>query len=311
MFPDYLTILAWAENLRNGSYFAYYPIPFIYFFQIFTFLPKDIGALVFLGLTIVLLVDVLKRDIFRWLLFTPLLVHLEYGQVSVIFWWLYKRSTPWSLALMTMKPQLFVLALPRLLQWVKNDRFKVVQFVFYLVMLWVPFFIIRPNWVQEWIAGLGFNDRVGDMQNSISFFLHPEMLITYIIFLLVFSRYVSQKDLWSFALVPINLAMRFYDLVFLMGKKTSNSIILVAGVIAWISLLNPNKEIIWLASFIPILLILEKLCERQINRTWVLLHEGLNFGKIFQKGGAHGQTNSVVRIYRKVQPGRLWYPEIG
>ena len=72
------------------------------------------------------------------------------GQLDVFFWLIYRSKRPALWALLSLKPQFLLPALPRILASKRNLG----EFLAALAVLHVPFLMIRPSWPAEWIGFL-------------------------------------------------------------------------------------------------------------------------------------------------------------
>ncbi len=155
-FSDFAVIYRWAGQLWGGVYVGQYPYPLIALLSPISLLPLDALAVGCLFLMLVALVVALKRDAPYWVFFVPVLQSLFLGQLDIFFWLIYRSKRPGVWALLTLKPQFLLPALPRIFA----SRRNFVEFMAASVVLHVPFLIIRPTWPLEWIhflAGYGQN----------------------------------------------------------------------------------------------------------------------------------------------------------
>ena len=82
--------------------------------------------------------------------FVPVLQTLFLGQLDVFFWLIYRSKRPALWALLSLKPQFLLPALPHIFASKRNLG----EFLAALAVLHVPFLIIRPAWPTEWIGFL-------------------------------------------------------------------------------------------------------------------------------------------------------------
>jgi hypothetical protein len=149
-FSDFAVIHRWAGLAWKGLYAAQYPYPLIALLSPISLVPVDIAAVVCLCLMVVALVVALKRQALYWVFFVPVLQTLFLGQLDVFFWLIYRSKRPALWALLSLKPQFLLPALPRILDSKRNLG----EFLAALAVLHVPFLIIRPSWPAEWIGFL-------------------------------------------------------------------------------------------------------------------------------------------------------------
>jgi hypothetical protein len=138
---------------------SYYPLPYVAIFSLLAALPRELAALLWLGLPVVLAVAISGP----WVLaYAPMFAHFAGGQSALFgllgFWALRKNPAAWwtipLLALSTIKPQLAVVPVVcALWTWLKGgDWRRLAWFSVSLALLWLPWFFIRPGWVREWLA---------------------------------------------------------------------------------------------------------------------------------------------------------------
>ncbi len=137
----------WSRQIWAGVYTGQHLYPFLVLFAPVSLLPVDLAAAIFFVLMLVSVVFTLKRDSLRWIFFVPLLQSLYLGQLDPLFWLVYRAERPALWALLTLKPQLLIPALPRVFASKRN----VLEFLGATVALHAPFLILRPTWPLEWI----------------------------------------------------------------------------------------------------------------------------------------------------------------
>ena len=115
----------------------------------------DLAAGIFLTLMLAAVVFVLKRDSLYWIFFVPLLQGLYLGQPDALFWLAYRSERPALWALLSLKPQLLLPALPR----VFASRRNLAEFLGAVIVLHAPFLILRPSWPLEWFRFLSSYDQ--------------------------------------------------------------------------------------------------------------------------------------------------------
>jgi hypothetical protein len=140
-FSDFARIYGWAGELWNGTYVGLYPYPLMALMAPLSRLPLNPLAAICLALMLVALVLSLKRQTLYWIFFVPVLQTLFLGQFDIFFWLAYRSKRPAVWALLTLKPQLLVPALPRILA----SRRNLLEFVAASAVLHVPFLLVRPS----------------------------------------------------------------------------------------------------------------------------------------------------------------------
>ncbi|MFH1184767.1 MAG: hypothetical protein V1755_06965 [Chloroflexota bacterium] len=147
---------AWAGQIWGGVYVGQYPYPLIASLAPISFLPLDLAAIICLLLMLAAVVFALKRDSLYWIFFVPLLQCFFLGQLDPFFWLIYRSSRPAVWALLSLKPQLLLPALPRVFASKRN----LAEFLVATLALQVPFLLLRPSWPMEWISFLsGFEQN--------------------------------------------------------------------------------------------------------------------------------------------------------
>lgn len=246
MFGDFLNYFyPWGQGLLRGEYNAVYPLPMAYVFSIFSLFSPFMGLGVILLLDLIILVKLFRKQAFIWLWYMPFLVNLTVGNLDMIFFYLYQLNTWWGMVLLTLKPQLFILALPKIWKWKKTELKKLIWGV---VGLYTPFFLIRPMWVFEWIRNVVFtqDSRLGQNDNASFFGFWPMLL------LLSGVLYFSKIFPWKAVLFCVNPGLRPYDAVFFMGS--AYEIIPISWGIQW---LERTFSVYWVWSLIPLYLIIK------------------------------------------------------
>ena len=156
LFSDFAEIVRWAGLTWQGQYSGQYPYPLMVLLAPLALLPVEMAAVLAAVLMILALVLALKRKALYWILFVPLLQTLYLGQLDVFFWLLYRARRPALWALLSLKPQLLLPVLPRILASRRNAG----EFLAALAALHLPFLLIRPSWPAEWVHFLlGFEQN--------------------------------------------------------------------------------------------------------------------------------------------------------
>lgn len=208
---DFLAFCYSAHWILKGEYRSLYPLPFVYLFIPFTFIPPLWGYLILTAISIFLLVNILKRKALLWIFYVPILQVLFLGQIDIIIWWLITKKNPIGMAFATLKPHIFLIfGFPTLWKkWKERDWKFLKPFMITWLLIYVPFFIIRPMWPVEWL----FQTDDGRLyaNNSASMLAFPIMLIFMIPFFLEKNWLEKFKEKWQAVLILMNPAFRPYD----------------------------------------------------------------------------------------------------
>lgn len=97
-----------------------------------------------------------------WIFFAPFLQLIFLGQLDLIFWLVYRSNRPAAWALLSLKPQLLLLVITKI---IANKR-NLGEFITAVFLLHLPFLLIRPMWPLEWI------EFVSTYQNRLTTILH-------------------------------------------------------------------------------------------------------------------------------------------
>jgi hypothetical protein len=211
---DFQTFYMTGLGLWQGQYVSLYPLPLVGFLALFALLPYEISAVAWHVAGLMIWVAVLKRWAPVWLPYTPLIILFTLGQIDLWFLGLYAVGSPVALVLLTLKPQLFVLALPRLLQFTRDDWRR---FFIWLVVLYGPVTILRPGWIAEWLR-FAVNAQDGRFaQNASASFWSQPWLFLLLIPLIVWA--VRRNLNWRGLLLALNPGVLPYDYVMLAGAS--------------------------------------------------------------------------------------------
>ena len=150
LFSDFAEIIRWAGLTWQGQYSGQYPYPLMVLLAPMALLPVDVAAVIVVALMVLALVLSLKRKSLYWIFFVPLLQTMYLGQLDVFFWLVYRSRRPALWALLSLKPQLLLPVLPRILA----SRRSAGEFFAALAALHLPFLLIRPSWPAEWVGFL-------------------------------------------------------------------------------------------------------------------------------------------------------------
>lgn len=168
---DYETFMGIGDRFLTGQQVygenSYYPMPYVMIFAFFRWLPRPLSMVLWFLLPVAAALYISKWNPLI-LLFSPLYSHFLGGQSSMpamLGLWGYRaHSDPgdaWGgvwLALCMLKPQLAILPLGwALFQWLRwyNSKKQIPSqiwgFLVSLSILYLPSFIIQPDWLLRWL----------------------------------------------------------------------------------------------------------------------------------------------------------------
>lgn len=204
---DLIDLYKYGQLLLRGEYFPRYPLPSVGLFALLSLIPIQVAYIIIVALSLVALVHLFKRRAVLWAIFAPIGQCLIQGQIDVLCLWLMLRASPVSLALLTLKPQLFLFALPVLYQ--RRDLWK--PFALWVALLWGVPTLVYPQWVGQWLAGA--ND--GRLQGtSASLWPVPLLALALIIYMVIARRFD-----WRVIVSSLNPLLRAYDYTMLAGAS--------------------------------------------------------------------------------------------
>ena len=197
-----------------GHYTGLYPFPLMVALAPMSQLPVDIAAGLWFIACLGILVWILRRSSLYWILFVPFLQSMFLGQLDPLFWLVYRSRRPAVWALLSLKPQLLLLAIPGIF----SSRRNVVEFAAASLALHLPFLLLRPTWPAEWLGFLShYQNRVGVITRTTvsGQIVLSAGVIPYVLLLagLVFLR---RKNLEG-SVFLINPLLLPYDYLLLMG----------------------------------------------------------------------------------------------
>lgn len=231
-FSDFAVMYRWAGEIWKGGYIGLYPYPLMVLLAPLSLIPINIVAGLWLVSMLLILVFALKRESLYWIFFIPFLQALYLGQIDPLFWLAYRSKRPAVWALLSLKPQLLILVLPRIF----TEKRKFLEFSASLALLHVPFLLIRPAWPLEWVNFLPtYQNRLANMSSitvseNIILSIWALPLIVSLVLLVWFRR--KNLDAAFFLVNPLLLP---YDYSLLMGNVSKMIIPLswLALGIAW------------------------------------------------------------------------------
>jgi hypothetical protein len=212
----------------SGQYTGLYPFPLMLALAPISRLPVDLAAGLWFVACLVIVVWLLRRTSLYWILFVPFLQCLYLGQLDPLFWLIYRSNRPAMWALLSLKPQLLLPALPAIF----SSRRNFVEFAAASIALHLPFLLLRPGWPAEWAGFLShYQNRLGEISRSTvsGEIIFSTGVIPYVLLLaaLVFLR---RKNLEA-SLFLINPLLLPYDYVLLMGAVST-----IVIPLSWIAL---------------------------------------------------------------------------
>jgi hypothetical protein len=179
-------------------------------------LPLEPAAIACLALMLAGVVFTLRRDSVYWIFFVPLLQCLYLGQLDPFFWLIYRSERPALWALLSLKPQLLVPALPR----VFASRRNLAEFLVAVIVLHAPFLMLRPTWPVEWfrlLSGYDQNRITGIPHSTTSgSIIFSAWIVPFVVCLLVLA-WMRRKNLEGVIFLA-NPFMFPYDYSMLLGR---------------------------------------------------------------------------------------------
>jgi hypothetical protein len=146
-----------------GNYTGLYPFPLMVLLAPVSRLSVDAAAIVWFITCLGILVWILRRNSLYWILFVPFLQNMFLGQLDPLFWLAYRSKQPAVWALLSLKPQLLLLALPKIIASKRNA----VEFTAATLGLHLPFLLLRPRWPLEWLDFVAhYQNRVAEITRS-------------------------------------------------------------------------------------------------------------------------------------------------
>jgi hypothetical protein len=208
--------ISYGLQFLSGHYNPRYPLPMQGVFVFFALLPRPVVIALIIGLSLLALLNIFKRRALLWMLYAPILECLAAGNLDVIALWLLVRasdkertiSSPVSLALLTLKPQLFLFALPMLYR--RRELWK--PFAAWCVLLWGLPTLLYPQWIGEFIRGA--SDGRIEQGTSASLWPVPLLALALIVYMAV-----SRRWQWRVIASSLNPLLRAYDYTMLAGAS--------------------------------------------------------------------------------------------
>lgn len=183
MFVDFWVMLDWARELWHGQYnYSLYPPTALIFYFPFLFLEPSIALSIFLCLSAIFFVVTFGKKAIYWITFIPAFQTLLLAHPDIIFVFLLKKRSPLTLALLTLKPVLFLVGIPDVLAFSLKNKLR---FLFYILILYIPSFIFVKNWPEIYIRNI-LNNGLYDERFSAIGFLSDNILLSSVIILILF-----------------------------------------------------------------------------------------------------------------------------
>jgi len=228
LFSDFSLIHKWAGEMWAGHYTGLYPFPLMVLLAPLSRLPVDVAAGAWFVASLAILVWMLRRSALYWILFVPFLQSTFLGQLDPLFWLIYRSRRPAVWALLSLKPQLLLPALPGIF----SSRRNFAEFVAATLALHVPFLLIRPTWPAEWLDFLAhYQNRLGEITRStVSGEIVLSAGVVPYVLLLAVLVYLRRKNAEA-GLFLINPLLLPYDQMLLMGAVSR-----IAIPLSWLAL---------------------------------------------------------------------------
>lgn len=215
LYYDWEMMIGWGRALLDGQYLGVYPLPATALLALLSLVPYQVTGTVVAAASLVVLVVAFKRMAFAWALYLPTLHGLYLGQPDVLLWGLWRAGTPLALALMTLKPHVFLLALPKVLALSRSDK---VRLALYTAVMYLPFFVWRPGWVGEWVHNIMVRGRFGST-DSVTLWGSFPLMIMLVIPALMSIRRDTLAHLWPAVCLSVVEPLRVYNLIFLADER--------------------------------------------------------------------------------------------
>ena len=157
MFQDYIRFVETGAAWWAGSYVGPYPLPAVGLFAALSLVPWQVGYFALTGIGVLTLVVRLKRAAPLWFAYVPVLQVLLIGNLDLVWLGLWTTRKPVAFALMTLKPHLMLFAVPEMIRWSRREK---LSWLGWASALWLPSWLVRPNWLIEWLGFLSHSSRI-------------------------------------------------------------------------------------------------------------------------------------------------------
>ncbi len=215
-----------GQEMWQGRYssLSLYPLPAMLLFALLALFPPWVGLGAILLGSIAILIALLKWRAFLWLWYVPIIQVFALGQIDILMLGLLRLNTFWSLALLSLKPQLFLLAIPALLK----DRVLLKRTALGMLLLYGVPTVFYPQWISQWLQNIQADDRTINASNAVL------TVAPVVVFIVVAGLTLARHWHWLTAATSFNPTIRSYDYT------------LLAGVTLW---LIPISWLAWLSEF--------------------------------------------------------------
>src|SRR5512139_2633452 len=209
MFGDFDVLYRIGQEMLAGRYSqeSLYPLPAAVLFAALALLPRDVALGLVLGTSIIVLIALFKWRAALWVMYLPVMNVLVMGQIDLICLGLLRIGTPLTLALLSLKPQLFPLALPVLIA----NRALWKRTALYIALLYGIPTLIAPGWIGQWLRQM--DDGRLSALNGASFWSVPMIGFALLMVMALWRRIPIETIGTAF-----NPALRMYDYAMLAGR---------------------------------------------------------------------------------------------
>ncbi len=206
---DYEVFYRIGQEMLQGHYSALslYPLPAMLLFALLALFPPQVGLAAILLGSIAILIALFKWHTLLWLWYVPVIQVFALGQIDILMLGLWRLNTFWSLALLSLKPQLFLLAIPALLK----DRVLLKRTALVILFLYGIPTLFYPQWIGQWIHNIIADDRTVNASNAVL------TVAPILVFIVVAILTLARRWHWVTATTSFNPAIRSYDYSMLTG----------------------------------------------------------------------------------------------
>lgn len=215
MFADFWVLLNWAKELWAGNYTtSLYPPTFLMFYFPFLFLDDTTALALFLILSLIFFVLTFGYRSIYWILFLPALQTLLLAHPDTFFLFLFKKKTPLSLSLLTLKPVLFLVAIPDVIKFSTINKIK---FLFYTGAIYSVSFIFLTNWPEIYLNNVLSNGLVDKRFNVIDYLISNNLILPVAIAVMIF---YSKRNLQGLLALFVSFSFFMsYNYIFFTGTN--------------------------------------------------------------------------------------------
>ena len=258
---------------------SWYPPITSLVFAVFGLLPFVPSYAIWTGMNIVLCLSSfrrlsLKRPVWSWLFFGPIVFNILTGQVDLFFMWLavFLPEGGWkavsAAVLITMKPQIALIVLPWfLVRWLKSNRRLIIWWIAATLVFQLLPLLYSPTIYQGWIAALqsvsGMKSIVSSGIFSLTAFGFPIWLAAvFAIPIAIWGLFQDEMTSRAAQLLACPVTV-WYEDVFLAGSLPANLLIPFSLLAFLASYLLTNTLPI---SMIPLAVLIYRLVEQRRKR---------------------------------------------